>query len=92
MNVVARGVRESLVEVLPLEARSVEWEEESGEKRVEQFPVLAGLRQYAIGDEREHVLLAKRPGSGKSTALRQSDGNFCYLRNSFPMWFSALAP
>jgi hypothetical protein len=67
MNVVARGVRESLVEVLPLEARSVEWEEESGEKRVEQFPVLAGLRQYAIGDEREHVLLAKRPGSGVFT-------------------------
>jgi predicted NACHT family NTPase len=49
----------------------VEREEEVREKRVEQFPVLAGLRKYALGDEREHVLLAGRPGSGKSTALRQ---------------------
>jgi HEAT repeat protein len=57
--------------LLPLEARSVEREEDDREKRVEQFPVLAGLRRYAIGDEREHVLLAGRPGSGKSTALRQ---------------------
>jgi HEAT repeat protein/energy-coupling factor transporter ATP-binding protein EcfA2 len=57
--------------LLPLEARSVEREEDDREKRVEQFPVLAGLRRYAIGDAREHVLLAGRPGSGKSTALRQ---------------------
>jgi hypothetical protein len=45
----------------------------------------------AIGDEREHVLLAERPGSGKSTALRQSE-NFCYLRDSFLMWRLTLAP
>jgi HEAT repeat protein len=57
--------------LLPLEAQSVEREEEGRERRVEQFPVLAGLRKYALGDEREHVLLAGRPGSGKSTALRQ---------------------
>jgi energy-coupling factor transporter ATP-binding protein EcfA2 len=57
--------------LLPLEARSVEREEDDREKRVEQFPVLAGLRKYALGDGREHVLLAGRPGSGKSTALRQ---------------------
>jgi predicted NACHT family NTPase len=57
--------------LLPLEARSVEREEDDREKRVEQFPVLAGLRRYALGDDREHVLLAGRPGSGKSTALRQ---------------------
>jgi energy-coupling factor transporter ATP-binding protein EcfA2 len=60
--------------LLPLEARSVECEEAGQAKRVEQFPVLAGLRQYALGDKREHVLLAGRPGSGKSTALRQLAG------------------
>jgi hypothetical protein len=76
---------------LPLEARSVEREEEGREKRVEQFPVLAGLRRYALGDDREHVLLAGRLGSGKSMALRQSE-NFCYLRDSFLMWRLALAP
>jgi hypothetical protein len=32
---------------------------------------LEGLRRYALGEEREHVLLAGRPGSGKSMALRQ---------------------
>jgi predicted NACHT family NTPase len=57
--------------LLPLEARSVEREEGDREKRVEQFPVLAGLRRFALGENREHVLLAGRPGSGKSTALRQ---------------------
>lgn len=65
--------------LLPLEARSVERQEgedrQEGEnrqeKKVEQFPVLAGLRKYALGEKREHVLLAGRPGSGKSTALRQ---------------------
>ncbi len=69
----------------------MEREEDDLEKRMEQFPVLAGLRRYALGDDREHVLLAGRPGSGKSTALRQS-GNFCYLRNGFQMWLLALAP
>jgi len=59
--------------LLPLEARSVERQEgeDRQEKKVEQFPVLAGLRKYALGEKREHVLLAGRPGSGKSTALRQ---------------------
>jgi HEAT repeat protein len=58
--------------LLPLEVRSVAREEQEGrEKKVEQWPVLEGLRKYAIGDRREHVLLAGRPGSGKSTALRQ---------------------
>jgi HEAT repeat protein/energy-coupling factor transporter ATP-binding protein EcfA2 len=38
---------------------------------IEPFPVLVGLQQYALGEEREHVLLAGRPGSGKSTALQQ---------------------
>jgi HEAT repeat protein len=58
--------------LLPLEVRSVAREEQEGrEKEVEQWPVLEGLRKYAIGDQREHVLLAGRPGSGKSTALRQ---------------------
>ncbi|HEY9819071.1 MAG TPA: trypsin-like peptidase domain-containing protein, partial [Candidatus Obscuribacterales bacterium] len=59
--------------LLPLEARSVERQEgeDRQKKKVEQFPVLAGLRKYALGEKREHVLLAGRPGSGKSTALRQ---------------------
>jgi HEAT repeat protein/energy-coupling factor transporter ATP-binding protein EcfA2 len=58
--------------LLPLEVRAVERQEKADqEKRVEQFPVLEGLRRYALGEEREHVLLAGRPGSGKSTALRQ---------------------
>ncbi len=65
--------------LLPLEARwsptdqrsTVEEKKEGQDKKIEQFPVLAGLRRYALGDEREHVLLAGRPGSGKSTALRQ---------------------
>jgi energy-coupling factor transporter ATP-binding protein EcfA2 len=57
--------------LLPL-VRSVERQgKEDQEKRVEQFPVLEGLRRYALGERREHVLLAGRPGSGKSTALRQ---------------------
>ncbi|MDX2228821.1 MAG: HEAT repeat domain-containing protein [Leptolyngbyaceae cyanobacterium bins.349] len=63
--------------LLPLEARSVERpgqdgnQEQQSEKKVEQFPVLEGLQKYALGNQREHVLLAGRPGSGKSTTLRQ---------------------
>ncbi|NJR62679.1 MAG: NACHT domain-containing protein [Cyanobacteria bacterium CRU_2_1] len=63
--------------LLPLEARSVERQaqddrqKQQPEKTVEQFPVLEGLRKYALGNQREHVLLAGRPGSGKSTTLRQ---------------------
>jgi HEAT repeat protein/energy-coupling factor transporter ATP-binding protein EcfA2 len=63
--------------LLPLEARSVErqaqdeGQKQQPEKMVEQFPVLDGLRKYALGTKREHVLLAGRPGSGKSTTLRQ---------------------
>jgi energy-coupling factor transporter ATP-binding protein EcfA2 len=45
--------------------------ESSPEKKVKQLPVLEGLRKYALGDRREHVILAGRPGSGKSTALQQ---------------------
>jgi predicted NACHT family NTPase len=43
----------------------------SQERMVEQLPVLEGLRKYALGDQKEHVILAGRPGSGKSTALQQ---------------------
>lgn len=59
--------------LLPLEARSVEQQDtqQPQERQVEQFPVLTGLRKYALGEKREHVLLAGRPGSGKSTALKQ---------------------
>ena len=36
-------------------------------KKVEEFPVLEGLRKY----QDNHVLLIGRPGSGKSTALQR---------------------
>ncbi len=69
--------------ILPLRVQSVEeaprlpslegyeLEDRAAAQKVEQFPVLEGLRRYALGEEREHVLLAGRPGSGKSMALRQ---------------------
>ncbi|OLP20095.1 hypothetical protein BST81_02335 [Leptolyngbya sp. 'hensonii'] len=63
--------------LLSLEARSVKRQaqdngrEQPTQETVEQFPVLEGLRKYALGNHREHVLLAGRPGSGKSTTLRQ---------------------
>ncbi|MGF1566715.1 MAG: HEAT repeat domain-containing protein [Nodosilinea sp.] len=43
----------------------------SSQSKVERLPVLEGLRKYALGDERKHVLLAGRPGSGKSTTLKR---------------------
>lgn len=63
--------------LLPLEARSVERKAQEGkqnqppEEAVEPFPVLEGLWKYALGTKREHVLLAGRPGSGKTTTLQQ---------------------
>lgn len=63
--------------LLPLEVRSVErqaqdkGQKQQPEKMGEPFPVLEGLRKYALETKREHVLLAGRPGSGKSTTLRQ---------------------
>jgi HEAT repeat protein len=41
--------------------------EERSPKKIEQFPVLEGIRKYAP----EHVLLSGKPGSGKSTALKR---------------------
>jgi HEAT repeat protein/energy-coupling factor transporter ATP-binding protein EcfA2 len=60
--------------LLPLQVGMVaqgEQTDSSQERVVEQLPVLDGLRKYALGDQREHVILAGRPGSGKSTALQQ---------------------
>ena len=66
--------------VLPLKVQWVEkvdrtsGEEENdrqSSQKIEQFLVLDGLRKYALGDDREHVILAGRPGSGKSMALQQ---------------------
>lgn len=64
--------------LIPLEAETVERQSERPEqgieqaqKKVERFPVLEGLRQYALGREQQHVLLAGRPGSGKSTTLKR---------------------
>lgn len=61
--------------LLTLEARSVEQQDiqqPDQKRKVEPpFPVITGLRKYALGEKREHVLLAGRPGSGKSTVLQQ---------------------
>ena len=66
--------------VLPLKVQSVEkvdrafggqGNDQKSSQKIEQFLVLDGLRKYALGDDREHVLLAGRPGSGKSMALQQ---------------------
>ena len=64
--------------LIPLEAETVELKSghlepgtKPAQKKVERFPVLEGLRQYALGRERQHVVLAGRPGSGKSTTLKR---------------------
>jgi predicted NACHT family NTPase len=60
--------------LLPLQVGMVnrgEQTDSSQESVVEQLPVLDGLQKYILGDGREHVILAGRPGSGKSTALQQ---------------------
>lgn len=63
--------------LLSLEAQTVERQKpgngklEESHQQVERFPVLTGLRKYALDEKREHVLLAGRPGSGKSTTLKQ---------------------
>jgi DNA polymerase III delta prime subunit len=61
--------------LLPLQVGTIAQREQRNQTefspRVEQLPVLEGLRKYALGDKREHVILAGRPGSGKSTALQQ---------------------
>ncbi len=47
----------------------VQPQEQEGQasEKVEQLPVLEGLRKY----QDNHVLLVGRPGSGKSTALQR---------------------
>ncbi len=58
--------------LLPLKVQSIHRQKQEGKiRQVEKLPVLKGLRKYALGEKREHVLLAGRPGSGKSTVLRQ---------------------
>jgi DNA polymerase III delta prime subunit len=44
---------------------------DSQEAKIEYFAVLKGLKKYALGQQRYHILLAGRPGSGKSTTLKQ---------------------
>ncbi|NJM48351.1 MAG: hypothetical protein HC860_21050 [Alkalinema sp. RU_4_3] len=72
----SQGFYTSTDAILPLKVQSVERQERDPDhqpsvQKVEQLPVLEGLRRYALGEKREHVLLAGRPGSGKSMALRQ---------------------
>jgi HEAT repeat protein len=45
--------------------------EERTQKQIERLPVIDMLRKYGLGGEREHLLLAGKPGSGKSTTLRR---------------------
>ena len=54
---------------LGLQVRMVQPQEQEGQasEKVEQLPVLEGLRKY----QDNHVLLVGRPGSGKSTALQR---------------------
>ncbi|MDY7015520.1 MAG: NACHT domain-containing protein, partial [Cyanobacteriota bacterium] len=42
---------------------------EEPREKIEQLPVLEGLRKYAFDEKTRHLLLVGRPGSGKSTAL-----------------------
>lgn len=44
---------------------------DSQEAKIEYFPVLKGLKKYALGQQRHHILLAGKPGSGKSTTLKR---------------------
>uniref|UniRef100_UPI00286B1B32 NACHT domain-containing protein n=1 Tax=Chamaesiphon sp. OTE_75_metabat_556 TaxID=2964692 RepID=UPI00286B1B32 len=63
--------------LLTLEAEIVKQEEPAAEreertqKQIEHLPVLEMLRKYGLGAEREHLLLAGKPGSGKSTTLQR---------------------
>jgi predicted NACHT family NTPase len=63
--------------LLTLEAEIVQQEElpakeaERTPKKSERLPVLEMLRKYGLGEKREHLLLAGKPGSGKSTTLRR---------------------
>jgi HEAT repeat protein len=63
--------------LLTLEAEVVKQEEptidreERTQKQTERLPVLEMLRKYGLGEQRKHLLLAGKPGSGKSTTLRR---------------------
>jgi HEAT repeat protein len=63
--------------LLTLEAEIVKQEElptegaERTPEQIERLPVLEMLRKYGLGEKREHLLLAGKPGSGKSTTLRR---------------------
>ncbi len=63
--------------LLTLEAEVVQKDETQAKgeertlKQIERLPVLEMLRKYGLGGEREHLLLAGKPGSGKSTTLRR---------------------
>jgi HEAT repeat protein len=73
----ARSLYTATDALLSLEAQTVKRQEreneqsETSRQQIESFPVLAGLRKYALSEKREHTLLAGRPGSGKSTTLKQ---------------------
>jgi DNA polymerase III delta prime subunit len=63
--------------LLTLEAEVVQKEEiqadreKRTQKQIERLPVVEMLRKYGLGEKREHLLLAGKPGSGKSTTLQR---------------------
>lgn len=68
----ARYVQTDAEMTLRLSVQTVPETQPQGElpgraEKVERWPVLAGIHKYAA----DHVLLSGRPGSGKSTALKQ---------------------
>ncbi|NJO19296.1 MAG: hypothetical protein HC838_03385 [Spirulinaceae cyanobacterium RM2_2_10] len=69
----ARSLYTETGALLTLEARRVDHDEIEGQRQRarESLPVLEELRRYALGEQREHVLLLGRPGSGKSTTLKR---------------------
>jgi DNA polymerase III delta prime subunit len=58
-------------EIVQKEEIPAEGEERTQKQQIERLPVLEMLRKYGLGGEREHLLLAGKPGSGKSTTLRR---------------------
>jgi HEAT repeat protein len=56
------------VEVVKQEEPTTDREERT-QKQTERLPVLEMLRKYGLGEQRKHLLLAGKPGSGKSTTL-----------------------
>ena len=70
----ARSLYTATDALLSLEAQTVKRQKPGDAESailLKPLPVLKQLRTYALGEKREHTLLAGRPGFGKSTTLKQ---------------------